>query len=235
MEVVEAVLETHGRVGFAAREVGRTVDSGEYLLNTALHYALGFATGRYVDTKHRPTYLEDTETAIQQLYITPAEPLDSPNYITTIYNARGDRYATVNYDATEDPDQDKNLPRFGRERAFRHGNQFRTYLIPRDLTATDIVDSVPGYVRLGKKRGKAKVHTRIVEAQRRAGQFIINHPIGAYDYDGTPIGSVVSKQMRPTPLILQAAYDDDYLAIPREDRDSSAKIPAGLEFLERKR
>lgn len=235
MEVVEAVLETQGRVGFAAREVGRTIDSGEYLLNTALHYALGFATGRYVDTKHRPTYLEDTETAIEQLYITPAEPLESPNYITTIYNARGDRYATINYDATEDPDQDKNLPRFGRERAFRQGNQFRTYLLPRDLTARDIEESIPGYVRLGKKRGKAKVHTQIVEAQHRSGQFTANHPIGVYDYDGTPIGSVVSKQMRPTPLILQAAYEDAHLVIPREDRDSPAKIPTELEFLGRKR
>lgn len=235
MEVVEAVLETQGRVAFAAREVGRTVDTGEYILNTALHYALGIAAGRYVDTKHRPTYLEDTEAAIENLYITPAEPLDSPDYLTTVYNARGDRYATVNYDATEDPDQDKNLPRFGRERAFRHGNQFRFYLLPRELAAKAIEERLPVYVRLGKKRGKAKLHTRIVEAQRRSGRFTSNHPFSAYDYDGMPLGSVVSKQMRPTPLILQAEYEDDHLVIPRGDREPPARIPAELQFLRRKR
>lgn len=235
MDVVEVVLEIQGRVGFAAREVGRTVDTGEYLLNTALHYALGFASGRYVDKQHEPTYLEDTKRAVRRVYVSPAEPLESPEYLTTIYNARGDRYATVNYDATEDPDQDKNLPRFGRERAFRHGNLFRSYLIPRETTAEEIANELPRYVRLGKKRGKAKLHIRTVEAQRRTGKFTSNHPFGAYDYDGTPLGSVVSKQMRPTPLILQAEYDDSYLIIPRGENESPARIPADLEFLLRKR
>jgi CRISPR-associated protein Csc1 len=208
MNVVEVVIETQGRVAFAAREIGRTVDTGEYLLNTALHYAFGFASGRYIDTKHKPTYVEDTEEAVRQVYVSPAEPLASPDYLTTIYNSRGDRYATVNYDATEDPDQDKNLPRFGRERAFRHGNLFRSYLIPREVAAEEIAETLPRYVRLGKKRGKAKLHVRTVEAQQRSGEFVSNHPFGAYDYDGTPLGSVVSKQMRPTPLILQAEYED---------------------------
>lgn len=235
MDVVEVVLETQGRVGFAAREVGRTVDTGEYLLNTALHYAFGFASGRYVDKQHEPTYLEDTKRAVRRVYVSPAEPLESPDYLTTIYNARGDRYATVNYDATEDPDQDKNLPRFGRERAFRHGNLFRSYLIPRETTAEGIANELPRYVRLGKKRGKAKLHIRTVEAQRRSGGFVSNHPFGAYDYDQTPLGSVVSKQMRPTPLILQAEYDDDHLVIPRGENESPAKIPANLEFLLQKR
>jgi CRISPR-associated protein Csc1 len=235
MNVVEVVIETQGRVAFAAREIGRTVDTGEYLLNTALHYAFGFASGRYIDTKHKPTYVEDTEEAIQQVYVSPAEPLASPDYLTTIYNARGDRYATVNYDATEDPDQDKNLPRFGRERVFRHGNLFRSYLIPHEVAAEEIAESLPRYVRLGKKRGKAKLHVRTVEAQQRSGEFVSNHPFGAYDYDGTPLGSVVSKQMRPTPLILQAEYEDDHLVIPRGEDERPARIPAGLQFLRRKR
>ena len=235
MNLAEVVIETQGRVAFAAREVGRTVDTGEYLLNTALHYAFGFTSGRYVDTKHEPTYLEDTESTVRQVYVSPAEPLESPDYLTTIYNARGDRYATVNYDATEDPDQDKNLPRFGRERAFRHGNLFRSYLIPREATATEIANRLPRYVRLGKKRGKAKLHVRTVKARQRTGEFVSNVPFGAYDYDGTPLGSVVSKQMRPTPLILQAEYDDEHLVIPRDDREEPAKIPSNLEFLGKKR
>lgn len=235
MNVVEIVLETQGKVGFASREVGRTADTAEYLLNTALHYALGFASGRYVDVLHQPTYEEDTADAIEEVYVTPAAPLAQPEYWTTIYNARGDRYATVNYNAADDPDQKINLPRFGRERAFSQGNEFRCYVIPRAAHARNLLAGLPRYVRLGKKRGKAKVHSRLLDARRESGQFTANHPFSVYDYDGTPLGSVISKNMRPTPLILQAEYEDDYLVIPRGENEPPARLPAGLEFLRTKR
>lgn len=235
MNVVEVVLETQGKVGFASREVGRTVDSAEYVLNTALHYALGFASGRYVDTEHRPTYVEDTDSIVDELYITPAEPLESPNYWTTIYNARGDRYTTINYSAADDPNQDINIPRFGRERAFSHGNEFRCYVIPKDGNAGTIVSELPPYARLGKKRGKVKLHVRTIEARKEEGKFTLNHPIGAYDYNGKPLGSVISKNMRPTPLLLQAEYEDEFLEIPRGMDEPPAKLPLDLEFLSTKR
>lgn len=235
MNVVEVVLETQGKVGFASREVGRTVDSAKYLLNTALHYAFGVASGRYVDTEHRPTYVEDTEGIVDELYITPAEPLESPNYWTTIYNARGDQYTTINYSAADDPDQDINIPRFGRERAFSHGNEFRCYVIPKTMSANKVASDLPAYVRLGKKRGKAKLYVRTVEARREIGQFTLNHPISTYDYDGIPLGSVISKNMRPTPLLLEAEYEDEYLDIPRGDGEPPAKLPLNLEFLTTKR
>lgn len=235
MQIIEVVLETQGKVGFASREVGRTVDTAEYLLNTALHYAFGFASGRYVDTQHQPTYIEDTEDIVDQLYITPAEPLESPNYWTTIYNARNDEYTTVNYAAANDPDQDINIPRFGRDRAFSQGNEFRCYILPREQSSREILDVLPSYIRLGKKRGKVKLHTRTVEARRQSGQFTLNHPISVYDYTGTPLGNLISKNMRPTPLILQAEYEDDYISIPRGENGSPAKLPEDLRFLKKKR
>lgn len=235
MHVVEIILETQGKVRFASREIGRTVDTAEYLLNTALHYAFGFASGRYVDTKHQPTYVEDTEAVVDQLYITPAAPRESPSYWTTTYNARGDDYTAVNYAAADDPDQDINIPRFGRERAFSHGNEFTCYILPREQSANEILDALPAYVRLGKKRGKAKVHARTVEARRQTGQFTLNHPISTYDYTELPLGSLVSKKMRPTPLVLQAEYEDEHLVIPRESDDAPITIPADLQFLKTKR
>lgn len=235
MQVVEVVLETQGKVGFASREVGRTVDTAEYLLNTALHYAFGFAKGRYVDREHRPTYIEDTAGIVDKFYITPAEPIDSVSYWSSIYNARGDSYTTVNYAAADDPDQDINLPRFGRERAFSHGNEFRCYILPSKRSARSIADDLPAYVRLGKKRGKAKLHTRLVDARREAGTFTLNHPIGAYDHSGKPLGNLITKNMRPTPIIVQAEYDETYVAIPRDDEEEPAKLPTALRFLAEKR
>jgi len=235
MKVLKIVLETQGKVGFASREVGRTADTADYLLNTALHYAFGFAKGRYVDTIHRPTYVEDTANIVDEFYLTPAEPVERPDYWTTIYNARGDQYTTVNYPAAEDPDQDINIPRFGRERAFSHGNEFRCYIIPNGTKAPTIRSELPTYIRLGKKRGKAKLHVSTVEARRENGSFTVNHPIGAYDYEATPIGSVISRNMRPTPLILQAEYEDEHIAIPRDEQAPPTKLPTNLRFLEAKR
>lgn len=235
MNIIEIILETQGKVKFASREVGRTADTAEYLLNTALHYAFGYASGRYVDIQHRPTYQEDTADVVEDVYVTPAAPLSQPEYWTTIYNARGDRYATVNYSATDDPDQKINLPRFGRERAFSLGNEFRCYAIPRAARAQDLLADLPTYVRLGKKRGKAKLHSRLVDARHENGRFTTNHPFSVYDYDGTPLGSVISKNMRPTPLILQAEYEDDHFVIPRGENESPAKLPTDLEFLQKKR
>ena len=235
MKILEIVIETQGKVEFASREVGRTADTANYLLNTALYYAFGFAKGRYVDTTHRPTYVEDTATIVDEFYLTPAEPLEQPDYWTTIYNARGDQYTTVNYSAAEDPDQDINIPRFGRERAFSHGNEFRCYIIPDGMDAQTIRSDLPAYVRVGKKRGKAKLHVTTVDARRETGQFTVNHPIGAYDYEATPLGSVISKNMRPTPLILQAQYEDEHVAIPRGEDEPPAMLPTDLRFLETKR
>jgi CRISPR-associated protein Csc1 len=234
MKVVEARLTTQGRVGFASREVGRLADTSEYILNTALYYALGFAGGRYVDTEFRPTYIDDTDDVAEQLYITPAAPVEQPNYSTAFYNARGDDYATINYSAEDDPQSGLNLPKFGSERRFSHGNEFRLYAIPKSSDAEQIAEQIPEYARLGKKRGKVRVHTRTLEARRESGEFTANHPFGVNDYDNTPLSNVVSKKMRPTPIILQAKYEDDYLSIPREDRPN-AKLPVDLTFLGRKR
>lgn len=234
MKVIEARITTQGRVGFAAREVGRLVDTNEYILNTALYYALGFASGRYVDTEFRPTYIDDTSSVADELYITPAVPVETPNYSTALYNARDDNYVTINYAAEDDPQQSLNLPKFGRERRFSHGNEFRFYVLPRAMEPRKISDQISGYARLGKKRGKVRLDTRTLNAHQHDGEFLTNHPIGVHDYESTPLGNVVSKKMRPMPIILQAKYNDRYLSIPREN-GPNVKLPEDLIFLKTKR
>lgn len=234
MNVVDVRLTTQGRVGFASREVGRLADTSDYILNTALYYALGFASGRYVDTEFRPTYIEDTDAVADELYITPAAPIKYPEYSTAFYNARDDNYVTLNYSAEDDPQQDLNLPQFGSERRFAHGNEFHFYVLPKSSDAHEVAEWIPAYARLGKKRGKVRMDTRVVEARRSSGEFVANHPFGVNDYDKTPLSNVVSKNMRPTPIILQAKYDGDYITIPRED-NPNAKLPVGLTFLKKKR
>ncbi len=235
MDVLEATLRTRGEVTFTSREVGRLADTKPYILNTALYYALGLARGRYVDTSYEPTYIEDTR-GLTELYISPAAPTPgtAPNYITTTYNATRDEYAEVNYSAQDDPNAKQNLPSYGRRRSLAHGVGLRFFILPRSQSARHLSEQLPQYVRLGKKRGKARLDLQQRTASRQSGEFRLNHPIGAYDHSDTPNGSVVTKSMKPTPIILQGDYDGEYLSIDRGD-EPRIRLPSNLTFLGTKR
>lgn len=235
MDVLEVTLRTRGEVTFTSREVGRLADTEPYILNTALYYALGLASGRYVDTSYEPTYVEDTAD-VTDVYVSPAAPVPgtSPNYVTTTYNATRDEYAEVNYSAQDDPNAKQNLPSYGRRRSLAHGAPLRFFIVPHGPSADELYERLPQYVRLGKKRGKARLDIQRRSATRQSGEFTLNHPIGAYDHPEPPEGNVITKSMKPTPIVMQGDYSGDHLSIDRGDADT-VRFPAGLTFLSTKR
>lgn len=240
MEVLEATIRTCGEVTFTSREVGRLADTEPYILNTALYYALGLASGRYVDTSYEPTYVGDTEEIAGDIYVSPATPVPgtNPNYITTTYNTTRDEYVEVNYAAEDDPYEKQNLPSFGRRRSLTQSTNLRFFIISRNQSAAELSSELPQYIRLGKKRGKARLDLTTRKTTEHSGSFQLNHPIGAYDYDETPTSNVVTKAMKPTPLVLQGDYLGDYLRIDRSESDTApetVEFPRGLTFLKKKR
>lgn len=240
MDVLEATIRTCGEVTFTSREVGRLADTEPYILNTALYYALGLASGRYVDTSFEPTYIDDTDEIAKKIYISPAAPVPgtSPNYVETTYNATRDEYAEINYSAEDDPYEKQNLPSFGRRRSLTQRTQLRFFLIPRNQSASQLKASLPQYIRLGKKRGKARLDTTVRDASEQTGSFRLNHPIGAYDYDEVPTANVVTKSMKPTPILLQGDYEGDYLKINRSEaatEPETVSFPRELIFLKQRR
>lgn len=240
MEVLEATIRTRGEVTFTSREVGRLADTESYVLNTALYYALGLASGRYVDTSYEPTYIEDTDGIASDVYISPAAPVPgtSPNYVTTTYNSSRDEYVEINYSAEDDPNEKQNIPSFGRRRSLAQGTNLRFFLVPRGRFAEDLLTALPQYIRLGKKRGKARLDLEVRNAAERTGSFRLNHPIGAYDHDENPLSNVVTKSMKPTSLVLQGDYEGEHLRIDRTetgDGPDTIELPQGLKFLKTKR
>lgn len=248
---LEVTLRTQGEVWFASREVGRLADTESYFLNTALYYALGLASGRYVDRLFEPTYLDDTADIVDEIYVSPAAPVPTTdgggaNRITSTYNTSSDDYATINYSAQEDPDENQNLPSYGRRRVLGHGNVLRCYVLGRGLSADELEATIPGYVRLGKKRGKAKIETKQLAVDKGTGEYELGHPISAYDSKQTPTGNLVTKRMRPTPLVAQAVYEGEYVELNEPDEitdeedtdrggDRRVKLPADVRFLTTKR
>ena len=71
---VECSIETLDRTLYASREIGDLVDTGDYILSTALYYAFGFVSGKYINFGNKPSYLEETSEICKKLYITAAKP-----------------------------------------------------------------------------------------------------------------------------------------------------------------
>lgn len=238
---LEVTIRTQGEIWFASREIGRLAETESYFLNTALYYALGLASGRYIDRSFEPTYVDDTAEIAQTVYISPAAPIEleeEPTRITSTYNTSTDDYVTVNYSAQDDPSADRNLPSYGRRRVLGHGNTLRCFILACGIQEDELLTRVPGYVRLGKKRGKAKIETKRLTIDHNAGEYQLGHPIGAYDTDQTPVGNLITKQMRPTPLIVQATYEGEHVALRRPDESEEServRLPADATFLKTKR
>lgn len=260
LQVVECSIETLDRTLYASREVGDLVDTGDYILSTALHHAFGFVSGNYINFGNSPSYLEETSEIFKNFYITPAKPesvleyarkvlgIESLNgkaeplpylggHSTSQWNARSHQYAVKNWKATELPKdlKGKNLPKFGKERVLDQQNLLTAYILPYESQTPSLAKRIPRYIRLGKKRSKARVSIKIIEGLIDEGEFLSNHPFGIYDYDGIPLGDLISIRMRPVPLIIQGRYRGKFIRIPRDGRREDAVLPYKLEFLKAKR
>jgi len=260
IQVVECSIETLDRTLYASREVGDLVDTGDFILSTALHHAFGFISSKYVNFGNRPSYVEETSEICRSFYVTPAKPESVNEYMrknlgvqkttgraesqpylgghsTSQWNARPHQYAVKNWSAKEMPTdlKGKNLPKFGKERVLDQQNLLTAYILPYEVEASSLAAKIPRYIRLGKKRSKARVRTRIIEGMIEEGEFLTNHPFGIYDYDAIPLGDLITIRMRPVPLIVQGRYRGKFIRMPREEKREDVVLPYKLEFLKAKR
>ena len=257
---VECSIETLDRTLYASREVGDLVDTGDYILSTALYHAFGFVSGKYINFGNKPSYIEETSEIYKKFYITPAKPESVGEYVSKIlgvqvmkgkakplpylgghsvsqWNARPHQYAVKNWKAADLPkdQKGKNLPKFGRERVLDQQNLLTAYILPYEGDAASLAARIPRYVRLGKKRSKARIRAIVVEGMLDEGEFFTNHPFGIYDYDGVPLGDLISIKMRPVPLIVQGRYSGKFVRIPCAGKRDDIVLPYKLEFLKAKR
>lgn len=240
MLVLEVTLHVCGEITFTSREIGRLADTDPYILNTALYYALGWASGRYVDATCQPSYIEETADVASEVYVSPAAPTfgTRPSFITTHYKTSSDSYVEGHYAGRDDPRGGRNRPDFGQRRSLMADTQLTAFMIPRSVEGDAWLETTPGYIRLGKKRGKARLALHPRHADKRHGPFQLGHPIGLYDSEQTPKSDVSTRAMRPTPLVMRARYHGDYLRIDRHQAEHGPErlaLPANLEFLTRKR
>jgi CRISPR-associated protein Csc1 len=228
----EGVLEMMSELFFASLEPGNNYTTKPLILNTALYYALGYCSGRYVNvsskkgsSKQNPTYVEDTASFYENLYVSPARPINSIRFASEISNARSDEYIQFN---TYEKQMNSPTGKYGVRKQILPGGKFSFFLLSFDGSEPDM----PAYIRLGKKRSKAAITWSEHPVRVKKGSFILNHPVLIDDLTQIPSRDISFKRMQPFDVIERGGFDGDYIQIQKGDKED-VLLPASIRFLQR--
>jgi CRISPR-associated protein Csc1 len=215
MEILRCVLTLQEPLFFATREAGRLYETGRFLHNYALTYALGLATSPYFVAEQVPRYTEElTEVRERGCYVTPAMPLEEVRF----------QLATIKYG--EEPTHTEmvqgrlNTPSFGRVKELAPGSRFMCYVVGTELPV------LPSWIRLGKWHSKTHVAVQPVEVREGSGEYLAACPLNPLDVPvetSLRVFDIVS--MPPSSLLMNVRCSGAYYAL-----GSGEGIPAGLGY-----
>ncbi len=135
-------LTFHENLFYATREAGRLYETGRYLHNYALTYALGLASAPYHQAEQVPAYAEELALLNEQgTYVTPARGMDVHYQIVTF------KFADNAYRVKMEQSS-RNLPTFGRAKEIAVGSTFEFGVIHT------VSLRLPRWIRMGLWRSK---------------------------------------------------------------------------------
>ncbi len=135
-------LTFHENLFYATREAGRLYETGRYLHNYALTYALGLASAPYHQAQQVPAYAEELAPLNEQgIYVTPARGVDARYQIVTF------KFADNAYHVKMEQSS-RNLPTFGRAKEIAVGSVFEFGVIHTAPLR------LPRWIRMGLWRSK---------------------------------------------------------------------------------
>lgn len=219
MRIYQCQLVLHDVVFYATREMGRLYETGNYLHNFALTYALQLIQSEYYMAEQIPRYKEDMEILNQQgIYVTPAKPLHCDFLIHT-FKLANDWYHV------EMGKPKKNIPGYGRAKELAPESIFLLYIFSKERL------SLPRWIRLGKWMGKASV--QVCEAQEikeKEGGCTVTHPLNPLDIPFQPIRyDLIS--MPPVSLVNNARFEGEYYEITLSQDDKTVvHLPMGMKY-----
>ncbi|RMF28927.1 MAG: type I-D CRISPR-associated protein Cas5/Csc1 [Chloroflexi bacterium] len=236
MHIYRGTIELLDYVFYATAERGKVYETGAFIHNYALAYALGLvraSTYTYAWRKQEPHYLEELTPLNGRLYITPGSPRRIAHRLVQ-WNTIREGYAfpgklpSVGY------------PDWGFARVLRPGCQFTFYLLVPDLDALppapalhDLVSGKTARVRLGKFPGKARLRLEAAEAVRkREGPFQVDTLLNWRDLEADPVVCDVVAMSLPTRLLAHARFGGGPYYEARF-REVTVRLPARMRFLAR--
>src|SRR5947209_2418987 len=144
MELYRCDILLHDYLFFATTERGKVAETGPFIHNYALTYALGWALSPWRNEEQKPHYREEL-AEVGRRYVTPAK-LVRGSYVVNQYNTMSESYSLGKAQSIGYPD-------WGFIKCFRPGAIFRFYV----LSAEEV--QFPHFLRLGKFMAKTSLST----------------------------------------------------------------------------
>lgn len=211
MEIYRGEIELLDYVFYATVERGKVYETGSFIHNYALAYALGLAQGdtyTYARQVQEPHYQEELTPLNGRVYLTPGQAVRVSHRLVQ-WNTLREAYAF--------PGKPPSLgyPDWGFARMLRPGSRFQFYLLlpmqPLDVGVPSVTDLLAGKqvrVRLGKFPAKARLQVHKADQVKAAsGPFISELLLNWRDLEADPVVCNVLATSLPTRLISQAQFD----------------------------
>ena len=217
MRVYTCRLTLHESLFYATREVGRLYETGRYLHNYALTYALGLATAPYFSPSQTPRYAEQLSPLNERgIYVTPARGVKIEYQLATF------KYADNAYHV-EIEKGSRNTPSFGRAKEISAGSIFE-FAVLSEREALRL----PKWIRLGLWRSKAEVIC--VEAEARSekrAEARAEYPLNPLDVAGQLLAFDLLS-MPPASLVDHAVVQTDWWSL--SSGAEPCRLPAGMAY-----
>jgi CRISPR-associated protein Csc1 len=213
MHLYRCDLILHDYLFFATTERGKVAETGPFIHNYALTYALGWARSSWRNEVQAPHYPEELAAAWrrEKAYVTPAALLRGGTIISQ-YNTMPESYDLGKGQSIGYPD-------WGFAKCWRPASHLRFYVLSRER------NDFPLYVRLGKFTAKASLqveHAR--QLDRATGECVSDMLLAWDDLSVKPYIFDLRVDALPTRLInhahftnvpfLKARFPDGEIAIP---------------------
>lgn len=236
MRIYRGEIELLDYVFYATVERGKVYETGSFIHNYALTYALGLVRSKtyvYARQVQEPHYTEELTPLNGHLYITPGQAIRVSHRLVQ-WNTLREAYAF--------PGKPPSLgyPDWGFARMLRPGSRFRFYALvlmpppPAEAPAlTDLLAGRPARVRLGKFPGKARLRLEPADqlVQHR-GPFQCETLLNWRDLEADPMVCDVLAASLPTRLISRARFENGaYYEI--RFGEERVQLPADMRYLAR--
>ncbi|MCC9078142.1 type I-D CRISPR-associated protein Cas5/Csc1 [Litorilinea aerophila] len=236
MEIYRGEIELLDYVFYATVERGKVYETGAFLHNYALTYALGLVRGEtytYARLVQQPYYAEELTPLNGRIYITPGEAVHVSHRLVQ-WNTLRETYAF--------PGKPPSLgyPDWGFARVLRPGSRFRCYVLvnekaelPSEASLTGLLNGQAVRIRLGKFPGKARLRLKKADkVTQEQDDFQSELLLNWRDLGNDPVFCDVLAASLPTRLISRARFaaTDHYIAHFGEEK---VCLPAAMAFLAR--
>jgi len=190
-------LTTHEPIFYATREIGRLYETGRYLHNYALTYALGLAQSPFFNPEQIPHYAADLRPLnAKQIYVSPAQPLAVSFQLATF--KYGEEILHV-----EMQQATKNTPSFGKVKEIAPGSRFECFV----LSAMPL--PLPRWIRLGKWHSKVRLEVEPLAVVVANKSFACPVPLNPLDIPAEMLRTFDIISMPPSSLVANARLEGE--------------------------